>query len=77
MPILQFEVNKKQLENIDILMKEVGVDSRKDLFNNALTALQWMVKQKKEDRSVGSLSKDDSNYKELNMPILTNIRKDC
>ena len=70
---LQFEVPEEQNKNIETLMKEVGLRTKKDLFNNAITLLNWAVKQYKAGRIIVSIDEQKESYRELAMPIFDNV----
>ncbi len=70
---LQFEVSEEQNKKIETLVKEVSLRTKKDLFNNAITLLNWAVKQYKAGRIIVSIDKQMESYRELAMPILDNV----
>ncbi len=67
---VQFEITKEQAKKIEELMKTTGATTKKDLFNDALSMLQWAVKQVSNGRFVGSIDETNNNYRELNTPAL-------
>jgi metal-responsive CopG/Arc/MetJ family transcriptional regulator len=71
---IQLDLPEDQVKELDELMKETGIVTRKDLFNNALTLFQWAVKAKRAGRIVASLDEATGNAKELVMPALENVR---
>ena len=70
---LQFEVSEEQNKNLETLMKEVSLRTKKDLFNNAMTLLNWAVKQYKAGRTIVSIDEQMESYRELAMPIFDNV----
>ena len=42
---LNFEFNDAQVDNINALKEKTGAASMKELFNNALTMLEWAVEE--------------------------------
>lgn len=70
---LQFEVSEEQNKKIETLVKEVGLRTKKDLFNNAITLLNWAVKQYKAGRIIVSIDEQMESYRELAMPIFDNV----
>lgn len=64
--IILDENKKNQLEE---LMRQSGIKTKKDLFENALLLMKWMVEEKREGRSIGSI-KGDSIVKEISLPAL-------
>ena len=70
---IQYEIPEDRLEALDALMKEAGMKTRTELFNNAMTLLKWAIKQRKEGRAITSLDYRDRSFIELEMPIFQNI----
>ena len=70
---IQFEISEDRLESLDMLMKEVGIRTRTELFNNAMTLLRWAVKQRKEGRTIESMDRKSHGFIELEMPIFQNV----
>ena len=71
---IQIDLPDEQVKELDELMRETKIGTRKDLFNNALTIFQWAVKTKRTGRIVASLDEETRNAKELVMPALENIQ---
>jgi len=71
---VQLDLPEEQVRELDELMKEAKIATRKDLFNNALTLFQWAVKSKRAGRIIASLDEKSGNAKELVMPALENIQ---
>jgi hypothetical protein len=72
---INIEVKKEKLDEIKKLMEIAGVNTQKELFDNALTLTKWMMRQKKAGKSVGALNDDDDRFTELDMPILENAKE--
>jgi len=47
--------------------------TNQELLSNALTLLEWAIKEKQEHHSIGSLDAENKTYRELVMPALSNI----
>lgn len=79
---LQFEVTPVEHRRLEELKKELGLTTKKELFQNAMSLLIWAVKQAKQGRVIASV--DDGfthtigdvaeSYRELVMPILDNVQ---
>lgn len=52
------------------LEAQTGVRNHRELFNNALTLLDWAVQQRLQGRIIASLDEESKNYKEVLMPVL-------
>jgi len=71
---IQLDMPEEQVKELDELMKETNIGTRKDLFNNALTLFQWAVKAKRAGRIVASLDEETGTAKEVLMPALESVR---
>jgi metal-responsive CopG/Arc/MetJ family transcriptional regulator len=71
---IQLDLPEEQVEELDKLMSETKLATRKDLFNNALTLFQWAVKAKRAGRSIAAVDQDGGTAKELIMPALENVK---
>jgi hypothetical protein len=70
---IQLDFQSDYVKELDELMKETKITTRKDLFNNALTLFQWAAKAKRAGRIVASLDEETGTARELVMPALENI----
>ena len=67
---VQLEFSEVKIKELESLMKELGIVTRKDLFNNALTLFIWAVDEKRGGRTIASIDNETHRYKELLMPAL-------
>lgn len=72
---IQIELPSSRVKELEDLMKEAGVATKKDLLNYALTILEWAIDEQKKGRVIGSLNEEGKTYKELWMPIFKNVNK--
>jgi metal-responsive CopG/Arc/MetJ family transcriptional regulator len=70
---IQLDLPEEQVKELDELMRETKIVTRKDLFNNALTLFQWAVKAKRAGRTIASIDDENGTSKELVMPALENV----
>lgn len=68
---IQFELSEERLNELESLMEETGVRTKKDLFNNALTLLEWAIAERKAGRIIASVDEKENKYKEIVMPVLS------
>ncbi|SEO33591.1 hypothetical protein SAMN04488103_12412 [Gemmobacter aquatilis] len=66
----QFDVKDERVEEIKALMDDIGADSNRELFNNALTLLEWAVEEVKNGNTIASINEANKVYRELQMPAL-------
>lgn len=71
---IQFEIPEVKVYELEQLMKIAGASSKKELFNDALTLLEWAIDEAQKDRIIGSISKDGDSYRELQMRAFSNAK---
>lgn len=67
---IQFELPDEKLAELEALQKESRLETRKDLFNTALTLFEWAVDEVKAGRSIASVDEENKRYREIVMPAL-------
>lgn len=77
MPRLQIDITdtqEKDLEQQLNELKEFGIGTKKDLFNNALALFEWAVRERKRNRIIASIDEGAEKFHEVHMPVLDRIR---
>ena len=69
---IQFEMPEEKVNEIQNMMDEAGVKTRREFFNNALSLLAWAIRERQTGRTIASINESEQKYKELYMPILEN-----
>ncbi len=69
----QFELPGDRALEIERLMAECGIETKKDLFNNALTLLRWAVRESRKGHAIASVDEESGKFRELQMPILAAV----
>ncbi len=67
---IQLEVPEATAARLRQLMEEVGTKTYSEIFGNALTGLEWMVKERRAGRMIVSADAEIRQLKELSMPSL-------
>ncbi len=67
---IQLDLDDAGIELVDELKQLTGSRTYKDLFNNAITLLDWAVRQRTEGRRITSVDVHDGDCRELVMPAL-------
>lgn len=67
---IQLDLDDDGMRLLERLKKATGAKTHKELFNNALTLLEWAVNQREKGRVVASLDESTETYRELQMPAL-------
>ncbi len=67
---IQLDFDEQGARTIERLKEQTGVKTHKDLFNNAITLLEWAVNQRQKGRIITSTDEAEENFRELQMPVL-------
>jgi hypothetical protein len=67
---VQLDLPEPKVTELDGLMKEVGITTRKDFFNQAVSLLVWAIKEMKKGRTIASVDEEKKVYSEVVMPVL-------
>jgi hypothetical protein len=72
---ITLDVPDEKFEEIKLLCERLRLATRKDLFNNAITLLQWAEEQIASGRVIASVDDEAKSFRELQMPIFENIQR--
>lgn len=72
---IQFELPEDKVKELEGLMREAGISTKKDLINNSLTLLEWAIKERKAGKFIASVDERNNRLKELIMPALSFVQK--
>jgi hypothetical protein len=67
---LNFEFSEDRIKDLRELQAETNTDSMKELFNNALTMLEWAIKEVKNGNEIAAVNEDDKVYRVFVTPLL-------
>jgi len=67
---INFEFTEDQVKELKALQQKIGSTSMKEMFNSAMSILEWSVDEKIKGREIASLDPDSNNYRVLVTPIL-------
>jgi hypothetical protein len=65
---LQFDMPENKVKELDELVEQIGLKTRTQLINSALSLFKWAVRQREEGRIIASLDEVTGQYKEIEMP---------
>ncbi len=71
---IQLELSGERVRELEALMEESGVRTKKEFFNNALTLMEWAIKERKAGRILASVDEQEKRYREIVMPILSAVQ---
>ena len=67
---LQIELSEDKQRQLETLLSDTGLATKKELINNALTLLTWAVRETKAGRRIVALDEVSRHYKEVLLPAL-------
>jgi len=67
---MQFDLPEDRLKELDSLMEKCGISTKKELFNYALTMLEWAVDESESGHDIAAIDRDKKEFYSLRMPIL-------
>lgn len=70
---IQLELPEAKVQRLKELMAEAGLETYKDLFNNALSAFEWVLDEAKHGRSIASVDESNKTYRVLVMPAIQQV----
>jgi len=65
---LQFEMTRERIQELDDLVNRLGLKTRANLLNEALTLYEWALRELESGRIIASLDEEKDQYKEIEMP---------
>lgn len=69
---IQVELPTEKVRQLEELMLEAGLTTKKDLISNALSLFVWAVREAKEGRVIASVDEHQGKYREVVLPALEN-----
>jgi len=72
---IQLELPETRVQELKALMEETGLETYKDLFNNALTVFEWLANEVKSGRVIAAVDEQSEKYRVLVMPALERMAK--
>jgi hypothetical protein len=67
---IQLELPAERLQELEQLMQQTDLDTKKDLLNSALTLFEWAVKERQAGRTLASIDEQTQRYREIVLPAL-------
>ena len=69
---IQIDLAETRVRELEELMRVCDIATKKELFNNALTLLEWAVREVRKGNSIASVNEEEERYRHLEMPVLSN-----
>ena len=68
---IQIDLAEDRVRELEEVMRLCGFATKKELFNNALTLLEWAVREVRGGNNIASVNESEKRYRELQMPIFS------
>jgi hypothetical protein len=65
---LQFELTEEKVKELDELIDHLGLKTRVNLLNEALTLYEWAIHEREAGRIIASVDEESDKYKEVELP---------
>ena len=69
----QLDISREHLKELESLMKELGITTKKDLFNQTITLLEWAAAEPKSGRGIASIDEAKDVYKRALLPVVKRL----
>jgi hypothetical protein len=70
---INFEFTEEQVKALKTLQIKTGSSSMKEMFNSAMSLLEWAVNETAKGNEIAAISADRAEYRVLVMPILSKV----
>jgi hypothetical protein len=72
---LNFELPEQRVNELKALQLETESESMKELFNSAITTLEWLVQETKNGNEIAAINEDRKVYRVFVTPVLGRVAK--
>ena len=70
---VQIDLADEKVKQIEALVAEAGLPTKKDFFTNAVTLLAWAMREVRAGRIIASVDEQNNRYKEIVLPAFENV----
>lgn len=75
MTSIQLDITDARMRDIDEMAAKCGLASRKDVFENALTLLEWAIREREKKRVIASVDESSDTFYQVRLEALEKIVK--
>jgi len=72
---IQFDIDERVIRGIEATMGKAGVHTKRELFNLALSLLEWAAEERTRGRIIASVDPETERYRQVVLPALENLWK--
>jgi len=70
---MQFDMTEDKALDVEKLMAESGITTKKELFNYALTILEWAIDENGRGNDIASIDREKKQVVSLKLPIFKRL----
>lgn len=71
---LQIEIEDARDAELERLMDECGIRTKKEFVNNALTLFEWAIRERKKGNIIAAADESGETLREVLLPALERVR---
>jgi len=72
---VQLDLSSERLKELDDLMAVCGFETRKELFNNALSFFEAVVEEARKGNDIAAVNEGAQTYSKLVLPALAQVAR--
>jgi hypothetical protein len=72
---IQFDIDDRIIADVETKMRSVGVSTKRELFNLAISLFEWAANERTKGRMIASVDPETERYQQVILPALENLWK--
>jgi hypothetical protein len=72
---IQFDIDDRIIGDLETTMRKVGVSTKRELCNLAISLLEWAANERTKGRIIASVDPETERYQQVILPALENLWK--
>jgi len=72
---IQFDIDDRIIADLETKMRNVGVSTKRELFNLAISLFEWAANERIKGRMIASVDPQTERYQQVILPALENLWK--
>ena len=72
---IQFDIDDRIIADLERMMRKVGVSTKRELFNLAISLFEWAANERTKGRMIASVDPETERYQQVILPALENLWK--
>lgn len=72
---MQFDLPENRMSELEDLMSRCDISTKKELFNYALSLLEWAVSESEQGHDIAAIDRETKQFFSLRMPVLNAAKR--